>query len=141
MQKAKFVTKVASEDLEEIIKLRSKEINSAVEASEDMSRNIIIFDAETLGRNQIKPKTANTQRNREIPPEQELATLRVDSAANFFATISLKSNDPAELEECLLHVPRPLEYYSLVSKRTLCSQCIIDGDIDRKTLVHVKTLC
>ena len=55
MQKAKFVTKVASEDLEEIIKLRSKEINSAVEASEDMSRNIIIFDAETLGRNKLKP--------------------------------------------------------------------------------------
>ena len=58
------MTKVASEDLEEIIKLRSKEINSAVEASEDMSRNIIIFDAETLGRNKLKPKTANTQRNR-----------------------------------------------------------------------------
>ena len=54
------MTKVASEDLEEIIKLRSKEISSAVEATEDMSRNIIIFDASTLRGNKIKPKTANT---------------------------------------------------------------------------------
>ena len=51
---------VGSEDLEEIIKQRSKEIASAVEASEDKSRDIIIFDAETLGKNKLKPKTANT---------------------------------------------------------------------------------
>ena len=86
LSKAKFV-KPNPEELQEIIKQKSKTINAAVAISEEKQRNIIIFDAETLSKD-VNSKDEKKERDKEIPPSQALATLRVESAANFFSTIS-----------------------------------------------------
>ena len=45
------------------------------------------------------------------------------------------------MAECPLHAPRLLEYYSFELKKCMCSQCIADNNIDKKTLVSIKSLC
>ena len=81
LSKAKFVASAGSEELQEIIKQKSKTISQAVAMSEEKQRNIIIFDAETLSKEKsAKPQTSANSRTKDIPPSQGLATLRVESA-------------------------------------------------------------
>ena len=66
LSKAKFV-KPNPEELQEIIKQKSKTINAAVAISEEKQRNIIIFDAETLSKD-VNSKDGKKERDKEIPP-------------------------------------------------------------------------
>ena len=113
LSKAKFV-KPNPEELQEIIKQKSKTINAAVAISEEKQRNIIIFDAETLSKD-VNSKDEKKERDKEIPPSQALATLRVESAANFFSTISEKLSDKNDQPD-----EEGRDYNTLVYARTLC---------------------
>ena len=115
-------------------------------SQDEKAMNIQIFDAEAETAPSTEKKKPNTDRlqrqDMEAPHNQALQTLNIDTASEFYATMSAFSKQENDLKSCPKHPNRHIEYFSVEMGYGLCPSCVYEVEgLEKSSLADAKKTC